>query len=425
MILGTLVLLSPLFDPPLAAPAAPGDPLPDFALADLDGREHRLADQRGKIVVLEWTSPLCPAVAAFHETGLGADTRRAVAGDDVVWWRVDSSFFAAERASQARSWCERLALDDPFLIDAEGSVARALGARATPHLFVVDARGRLAYAGAATDRGGLARRNYVVEAVRALRAGLRPATTTTRAEGCSVKLGPPPAGVTWEDYDEERVPREHYERAARRVGEQRLDAALEAFEQALRTGLSRPMRILADARFRPLLARAEARDALRRLLGDRPPRGAARIVAPDEPGEPFVLAGTVRDAEGQPIPDAVVSLYQTDDAGWYAPGSTSGENPRLFGRVITDGHGNWRVRTIVPGYYADSHAGLRHFHIGFRAPGYRPFEGHRASVYFADDPNLVGANLDEIRSDGCAILARAPNAEGIQRSVYRVTLESE
>ena len=149
------------------------------------------------------------------------------------------------------------------------------------------------------------------------------------------------------------------------------------------------------------------------------------MVAPDEPGEPFVLSGTIRDPEGRPIPRALVSLYQTDDAGWYAPGSTSGGNARLFGRVVTDDAGRWRVRTVLPGYYADSHGGLRHVHIGFRAAGFRPFEGHRASVYFADDPNLVGANLAEIRGDGCAILERRANAEGVTSVVYPVVLEPE
>jgi hypothetical protein len=43
-------------------------------------------------------------------------------------------------------------------------------------------------------------------------------------------------------------------------------------------------------------------------------------------------------------------------------------------------------------------------------------------VYFEDDPNLRGAALREIRGDGCAILARRPNAEGVDLCVHDVVL---
>lgn len=420
--IGALLAPAPTDEPELD----PGDAVPDFELVDLDGRARRLSEQRGRIVVLEWTSPLCPSVASWHESGLGADTRAAVAGDDVVWWRIDSSFFVTERRDVARAWCERLALRDPFLLDPDGTVARALGARATPHLFVVDAAGRLAYRGAPTERADEhARRNFVVAAVDALRAGERPRPSTTAARGCSVKLDRG-EGWTVDDFDEEREARVLYERAAREAAAGADETALELLARAFERGLSWPTRVLADARFGDLLRADERRERVRALLGERPARRSLRIVAPDEPGQPLVLSGTVRDPDGRPVPRALVSLYQTDDAGWYAPGSSSGRNARLFGRVVGDDAGRWRVRTVVPGYYADSDGnGLRHVHIGFRAEGYEPFEGHRASLYFRDDPNLVGDNLAEIRSDGCAILERRPNAEGVTSVVYPVVLERE
>ena len=183
--------------------------------------------------------------------------------------------------------------------------------------------------------------------------------------------------------------------------------------------------MLADGAFRGLLADPEARRAIRASLGERPARGRLTMVAPDEPGESFVLCGTVRDGSGRPITGAVVSLYQTDAAGWYSAGSTSGENPRLSGRVATDRNGRYRIRTVVPGHYADATNSPAHVHMDVRAAGFRAFGGHRASVYFADDPALVGANRAEIESDGCAILPRRKNAEGVTLCVHDVTLYRE
>ena len=58
---------------------------PDFALPDLQGTVHRLADVRGKIVVLEWLSNRCPTVAYHYEKGIAHETRTKLRGDDLVY----------------------------------------------------------------------------------------------------------------------------------------------------------------------------------------------------------------------------------------------------------------------------------------------------------------------------------------------------
>lgn len=63
MILLLLPLIGPLFLSPLSTPGedpsppAVGEPFPDFALPDLDGKTVRLSDFRGKRVALvAWAS---------------------------------------------------------------------------------------------------------------------------------------------------------------------------------------------------------------------------------------------------------------------------------------------------------------------------------------------------------------------------------
>jgi len=76
-----------------------------------------------------------------------------------------------------------------ILEDPTGETGRAYGAKSTPHLFVIDAQGKLAYAGAIDDdpRGRGASVDYVDSALRALAAGERPDPASTRPYGCSMK----------------------------------------------------------------------------------------------------------------------------------------------------------------------------------------------------------------------------------------------
>ena len=76
------------------------------------------------------------------------------------------------------------------LMDPDGETGHAYGAKTTPHIFVIDARGRIAYNGAIdndTSGNNVDRTNYALAAVEALLAGQPVAVTTTRPYGCSVK----------------------------------------------------------------------------------------------------------------------------------------------------------------------------------------------------------------------------------------------
>jgi protocatechuate 3,4-dioxygenase beta subunit len=410
----------------LAAQAAIdiGAPVPPLELRDLDGKVHALAALRPDVVVLEWTSCLCPAAAGLHDTRIVADTRAALPATGVRWLMVDSSWYApVQRQAIARSR-DRLGLDAvPYLLDSDGVAATALGAEVTPQVCVIDGDGRLAYRGAITtaDSEG-ERRNPVLEAVRALLDGKPVPQHEVAAQGCALHRTAPP-GLAIGDVDEDAAANALYEqaRAAARAGSQK--RAVELLERAVAAGHPWPFRAMTDAAFAPAWRDADSRAALRQLLLERAPTGRLTMVSPDEPGEPLVVAGTMRDSDGAPIAGAELSLFHTDAAGWYSAGSTAGDNPRLAGAVRTDRHGRYRIRTIFPGHYATSPDGPAHIHARIRADGYRMLTGQRASIFFADDPALRGAALEEIRGDGCAIVAPSRNAEGVRTYLHDVVLE--
>ncbi len=183
---------------PRATPAVEaGQPAPDFTLPDLDGTPVRLADLKGKVVVLEWFNPGCPYVVAAHTRGSLVDAASRAARQGVVWLAINSGAPGRQGAGAEANRAARKAwrMEHPVLLDEAGTVGRAYGATNTPHLFVIDPSGRLAYRGAvdnspdgergAPEGGTLV--EYAAAAVADVLAGRPVRVTSTKAYGCSVK----------------------------------------------------------------------------------------------------------------------------------------------------------------------------------------------------------------------------------------------
>ncbi|WP_420142916.1 redoxin domain-containing protein [Sphingomonas sp.] len=182
--------------PALFAAAAVGRPAPDFAAKAADGRTVRLADYRGKTVVLEWNNPGCPFVQK-HYKGNMQKTQAAARAAGAVWLTVNSGapgqqghMSGPEAVRFVRS---AKAVTSAYLLDPDGAIGRLYGARTTPHMFVIAPDGRLAYAGGiddipSADVADLPKaKNMVLAALTDLKAGRPVATRQARAYGCSVK----------------------------------------------------------------------------------------------------------------------------------------------------------------------------------------------------------------------------------------------
>lgn len=77
------------------------------------------------------------------------------------------------------------------------------------------------------------------------------------------------------------------------------------------------------------------------------------IAGPKEKGPRLVVEGVVTDADGKPIPNAVVYAYQTDADGYYTREKNSNA-VRLCGLMKTDERGRYRFHSIKPGSYPGS-----------------------------------------------------------------------
>jgi hypothetical protein len=76
---------------PVLAQLAIGAKAPGFSGRDVNGRPVKLADYRGKRVVLEWNNPDCPTVREHYDSGTMQRTQAAAVADDVVWLTINSS----------------------------------------------------------------------------------------------------------------------------------------------------------------------------------------------------------------------------------------------------------------------------------------------------------------------------------------------
>lgn len=181
------------------AAAAPtvGQQAPDFVAVDTTGAKHKLSDFAGKFVVLEWTNPGCPFVRKHYGSGNLPATQKAATDKGVVWLAINSTERAATdylKPEALDAWMKsQKAAPTAVLMDEDGVIGQVYGARTTPHIFIIDPKGVLVYAGG-IDSIASARAddiktatNYVNQALGEAFGGRPISAATTRPYGCSIK----------------------------------------------------------------------------------------------------------------------------------------------------------------------------------------------------------------------------------------------
>lgn len=186
--------------PEKAPKASVGRAAPEFTLKDTSGHDHKLSQYKGKYVVLEWFNDGCPYVQK-HYTPVEGETvgnmqklQSEFIPKGVVWLSINSESKSAQSAKAGFDEVKSQATT--LLLDTTGTVGKDLyGAKTTPHMFIIDPKGTVIYAGAidsirSAERGDIARAtNYVREALNQALSGKPVKTPTTIPYGCGVKYG--------------------------------------------------------------------------------------------------------------------------------------------------------------------------------------------------------------------------------------------
>lgn len=182
---------------PLAAAQKNGAMAQDFKLTDVNGKTVQLSQFRGKTVVLEWHNPGCPFVAKHYDSGNMQATQKSARQQGAVWLTINSGAKGKQGHMSGPEAKALIAKQDiqstNYLLDAKGLVGKAYGARATPHMFIIDGSGTLVYQGGIDDKPTAdpadikTARNHVLAALKEIKSGDRVSIAQSRPYGCSVK----------------------------------------------------------------------------------------------------------------------------------------------------------------------------------------------------------------------------------------------
>ncbi|HCM84293.1 MAG TPA: thioredoxin family protein [Rhodospirillaceae bacterium] len=171
---------------------------PDVTFTDVNGTQHKISDFKGKTVVLEWNNPECPFVKKFYDAGEMQKLQADAVKKGVVWITVNSNaageqgHLADDKAAKAYMEEVKIA-STTYVRDPAGELGKAFGAKVTPHMFVINPEGKLAYQGAidsikSANASDIAKaENYVVKAVAAAAENKISSPSNTEAYGCGVK----------------------------------------------------------------------------------------------------------------------------------------------------------------------------------------------------------------------------------------------
>jgi peroxiredoxin len=176
-----------------------GQKAPDFSATDTTGKAVKLADFKGKHVVLEWVNPNCPFVKKHYEASANMqDTQKEVlAKKDTVWLAINSTTSSHQdymSPSALDAWMKaKSAKTTAVVMDESGAIGKSYGAKTTPHMYIIDPRGTLVYAGGidsirSSNVSDIAKAtNYVKVAMDQTLNGKAISTPTSVPYGCSVK----------------------------------------------------------------------------------------------------------------------------------------------------------------------------------------------------------------------------------------------
>ena len=196
----TVIRLLPLFFALAAIDATAaqvGSVAPGFVVSDTSGKQVKLADYKGKFVVLEWTNPECPFVRKHYGSQNMQGLQKEWSARDVVWLSINSTNQSSDEfktPAQMDAWLKAQgAAPKATLIDATSATARSYAAKTTPHMFVIEPAGKVVYNGAIDDKRSAnpadvkTATNYVRAALNEAMAGKPVTVSSTTPYGCSVK----------------------------------------------------------------------------------------------------------------------------------------------------------------------------------------------------------------------------------------------
>ena len=112
-----------------------GAPAPDFALKSISGKNYRLSEYRGRVVLLSFGASWCGECRAQLETLSELQQRYAGSGLEMLVVSLDRDMDEVEDMARA------LDIGFPALHDAGGAVGENYAVRKLPYVVLIDQEG--------------------------------------------------------------------------------------------------------------------------------------------------------------------------------------------------------------------------------------------------------------------------------------------
>ncbi|MEK6375733.1 MAG: thioredoxin family protein [Acidobacteriota bacterium] len=172
---------------------AVGASAPKFSLVNAVDGKTVAGPGAGKLSVVIFTCNQCPYAKAFEPRII--ELARQYQPKGVVFYAIDPNDdvkYAIESLGEMKSRAVEKGYTFPYLKDGDSAIARAYGARVTPHVYVVDGGGTVRYRGYVDDSAKPAERRTtgLTNALDDLLAGKAVSNQATRAFGCTIKWVP-------------------------------------------------------------------------------------------------------------------------------------------------------------------------------------------------------------------------------------------
>jgi len=178
-------------EPPGLVELELGTPAPEFSLPGTDDSTHTFKDvagEKGTLVV--FTCNHCPYAVAYQKRLIDLTAKYEPLGIKVVAISSnDAKSYPDDSFALMKVRADSMKYNFPYLYDESQAVALKYGPKVTPHVFLFDGKGILAYRGRIDDsaKEHEVKKRELVEAMDALVGGKAVPTASTTAFGCSVK----------------------------------------------------------------------------------------------------------------------------------------------------------------------------------------------------------------------------------------------
>jgi thiol-disulfide isomerase/thioredoxin len=176
----------------MADELAVGAKAPAFALVNaVDGKTYAFKPGDGKLAVVFFTCNQCPYAKAFEPRLI--EIAKAYASKGVMFYAIDpndEARYSEETLANMKDRAVSKGYPYPYLKDGDSSIARAYGARVTPHVYVIDSSGVVRYVGYVDNSARPEERTKtgLTDALDSLLANRPVTVTSTHAFGCSIKF---------------------------------------------------------------------------------------------------------------------------------------------------------------------------------------------------------------------------------------------